>query len=355
MKLEIKREQYLTFIRKALSILLNYVVAFIIAISLTWIIISLLGKDPVLALTSFFQKSIGDFTAIAESFTYATPIILTGVALCLAFTAKFWNIGAEGQLYLGALASFGAAFWVVRDLHPILAIPTIILAGLIGGGIWGAIAGFLKVKFEVNEVLSTLMLNFIALAFASYLINGPWDDPTDLNRQTYPIPDQFKFPNIIPGTGLHAGLFLALLSAPAMYFIINKSVMGFKVRILGSSMQAAKYSGLKLSLEIVKLAFLSGTVAGLAGVTEVFGVNYVVRIGISLFYGYLGVIAAFLAKNNPLAVLGSGFFIGMLINGGFAMQSSTGVPAAVSNFFVGTVLVSTIGLEQLRGRIKLGL
>jgi simple sugar transport system permease protein len=321
------------------------------------IIFLLCGKNPLFAIQKIFLGSFGTVYGIKETITKAIPLILIGGGLAVAFRAKFWNIGAESQLLMGAI--FGT--WVGLNWGPNLPsaiiVPLMFLAGFIGGGLWGLIPAFLKIRFAINEVISTLMMNYICAEFLTFLIVGPWKGKTKFG---FPYTDDLPATAIlglIPGSRIHyVTLILAVVAVIVLGLMIYKTKFGYEVRVIGENPEAARYAGIDFFRTTLLIMVISGGMAGLAGVGEVAGIHHYLSYPgqISSGYGFTAIIVAWLAKLNPLYVLLSGFFFAGILVGGDAIQISLGLPAATVQIVNGTMLVFLImGDFFLKNRVKL--
>ncbi|MEM1944213.1 MAG: ABC transporter permease [Nitrososphaerota archaeon] len=323
-----------------------------VAVSLgaTYIIIQALGKDPNRAYASLLIESLGGYSAIAETLVVTTPILLTGLALIPAFTAKFWNIGAEGQLHMGAIFSTLGVL-AVSGLSPAVGLPVLVLLGFAGGAIWGLIPALLKTRFGANEVITSLMLTFVAMLITSHLVATvpPWGikPPESLQLWSYEIPEHLRIPKLVPGTRLHAGFLIGIALVPLMWWILNFTVLGYGIRAVGSSEKAARYGGIDTVRTLLMVGMVSGGISGLAGMIEIFAVNFHLVDGFSLGFGFTGIVVALLGRQNPYGALMIAILMGVLTNGGFAMQRGAGVPVAVVSFFVGSVLALTVVFETI--------
>jgi simple sugar transport system permease protein len=308
-------------------------------------IFTVFGVNPLYALAKIFSDSFGSFYGIKETITKAIPLILVGGGLALAFRAKFWNIGAESQLLMGAI--FGT--WVGLNwgphLPPAIIVPLMFLAGFIGGALWGLIPAILKIKFSINEVITTLMLNYICNQFMTLLIVGPWRGKT---KYGFPYTDDLPASAtlaLIPGSRIHyATLLVALATVIVLGIMIYKTRFGYEVRVIGENPDAAKYSGIDFFKTTLIIMAISGGAAGLAGVGEAAGIHHYLSYpeSISSGYGYTAIIVAWLAKLNPLYVILSALFFAGILVGGDAIQISLGLPAATVQIFNGTLLVFLI-------------
>ena len=334
--------------------LLFSLAAGLLTISLIFIIS---GVNPLYAIMKIFSGSFGSWYGIKETITKAIPLILIGGGLAVAFRAKFWNIGAEGQLLMGAI--FGT--WVGLNWGPHLPSPVIIplmfIAGFLGGGLWGVIPAVLKTRFSINEVISTLMMNYICAEFLIFLIVGPWKGKTKFG---FPYTDDLPASAIlglIPGSRIHTmTLILAVLLVIFLGIIIYRTRFGYEVRVIGENPDAAKYAGINFFRTTLTVMIISGGMAGLAGIGEVAGLHHHLSYpdSISSGYGYTAIIVAWLAKLNPYYVFISSLFFAGIMVGGDAIQISLRLPAATVDVFNGTLLIFLImGEFFLNHKVKL--
>jgi len=326
--------------------LLIYGSASIISFGLVALIIVLLGKDPVRAFSFFLFETFGSSYGISETLLRATPLLFIGLGLAISFSGKFWNIGAEGQMYFGVITSSWMGLILWDNFHPIISLPLIFIFGFIGGAIWALIPALLKTKLNVNEIISTLMLNFIAIYILQYLVYAPWKDPAAQQNWSLPFPIILHLPRIVEGLRLHFGFIVAVLCVPVVFIIMKRSILGYEIRVLGESREAARYGGIDITQTILKLAILSGGLAGLAGWGEIFGIQFRALDGFSLSFGFTAIMVAFLSKNKPFGVLIMAIFFGAIIEGGDAMRRGAGIPEAVSSVLMGMILVFVLVVEM---------
>ncbi len=314
------------------------------------------GANPVFALQKIFVGSFGSIFGIKETITKAIPLILIGSGLALAFRAGFWNIGAEGQLLCGAIFATYIGLHLGAKLPPLIIISLMFLAGFIGGGLCGCLAVFLKCKFHINEVISTLMLNYIIAEVVQYLIYGPWKGSTHLG---FPYTDNLPLAATLPliyASRIHyPTLILAIISPLIIYILLMKTKLGYEVRVIGENPEAARYAGINTFKVLTVIMLVSGGLAGMAGVGEVAGIHHHLTYpwSISAGYGYTAIIVACLARYNPQFIIISALFFAGILVGGDAIQTSLGLPFATVHIFNGLLLFSIItGVFFLEHRIK---
>jgi general nucleoside transport system permease protein len=332
--------------------------AIVFALFLGGIVISLTGGDPLRSYAYIARASFGNIGVFSDTLVKATPLILVGLACSIAFRMRLWNIGAEGQFFLGA---FGASAVVLLPLLPETApqwlfIVVMIVTGFAAGALWGFIPGFLKAKFNVNEIISTLMLNYIAVAWNNYFIFAVWSEGGFQMSPMFPrnswlprLADYAKeFPQL-RGLTVHLGLIIALVSVVVVWFLLYRSKWGYEIRLIGDNPKAAQYAGINIKKNIILVFMVSGGLAGLAGMSEITGVVHRLQGAISPGYGYTGIIIAWLAKLNPFAVVLVSILFGALILAGREIQPS-GIPKMIQ----GIILVCLIASDfLLRYRISI--
>ncbi len=288
------------------------------------------GYDAGAAMRALWMGSLGSgYALLSASLVRATPLILTGLAVALAFRASVWNIGAEGQLLAGAAAATIVALGMPM-VPRILLVPVTLLAGAIAGALWAGIAAVLRRRFAVLEVISTIMLNFVALYVVGYLVRGPLQEPTHAYPQSSSIAEHARLPLLVSGTRLHLGFVIALIAAVAQWWVLRATAAGFRVRASGDGPAAAESAGSIDVARITERVFLvSGALAGLAGAIEVGGVTFALYENLSPGYGYTAIAVALLARLDALGVVATGILFGALESGALAMQREAGVPSVV--------------------------
>jgi len=294
---------------------------------------------------------------LSDTLVKATPLILVGLACSVAFRSRLWNIGAEGQFYLGAFGASAVVLMAVLspETSSWLFIPAMLVAGIIAGALWGFIPGFLKARYNVNEIITTLMMNYIAVAWNNFFIYAVWSEGGFQMSPMFPrnawlprLTDYAKQAPILSGLTTHLGFLIALLAAVLVWFIIYRSRWGYEIRLIGDNPQAARYAGLNIARNTILVMMFSGALAGLAGALEISGVVHRLQGSISPGYGFTGIIIAWLAKLNPFAVVIVSILFGALILAGREIQPS-GIPKLIQ----GIILVSLIASDfLLRYRVR---
>jgi general nucleoside transport system permease protein len=314
--------------------------AVLAAFGLGAVLIRATGGDPWLAYRGLWEGSFGRVASISETLVWATPYIFAGLAVALAFKAGLFNIGAEGQLSVGALMAAWAGF-ALKDvpwpLHLLLAIG----AGVLGGAVWAGIAGVLKARTGAHEVITTIMLNYVALLGTGYLLSGPLKDPNPLVAlaQTPKVLESARLPPLFADLRLHWGFVLALILAVGVWWLVYRSTPGFEIRTVGLNPSAARYAGIGVGRTIVLTMALSGALAGLAGTIEVVGLNYYHTPGFSVGYGFDSIAVALLARSHPLGVVPSAILFGALRAGATRMQFVSQIPIDIISIIQALVLI----------------
>lgn len=335
----IKFEKRLT--TSKLSVLLVPVVSLLLALAVGAIFIQATGYSPAQIYRVMFRGAFGTPYALTETLVKTIPLTLTSLAVALAFRMRLWNIGAEGQLYLGA---WGASYVALHMqwLPAPLVIPLMILFGCLAGGLWALLPAIPRAFLGVNETITTLLLNYVALLFVAYFVHGPWKDPLAAGFPLTPrFPPEAMFTRFF-GTRLHSGLFLAVAAAVLVYVFLIRTRWGYEIRVIGQSPVAGRYAGMNIRRTILLVMVLSGALSGLAGMSEVAGVVHRLQDTISPGYGYTAIIVAWLAKLNPLVIVLISFLMGGLLVGGYSVQI-LGLPITTSYMIQGLILFFVLG------------
>ncbi|WP_321499757.1 ABC transporter permease [Breoghania sp.] len=319
------------------------IIAIVAALAISGVLIALAGA-PVLE--AYYQIGVGSFgsrLAATETLTRATPLILTGLAAAVAFRAQVWNIGAEGQFFIGAIAvaAFGAD--LTAGLPSALAIPVLMMIGAMAGAFVLLLPLGLRLRFGVDEVVTTLLLNFVAVLFVSMMIEGPLKDPLAFGwPQSVPVADNALLPKIIARTRLHIGLVVAIVIAVIVYAVQARTVFGLQSKAAGLNPRAARFAGVPLASTLIKVACLSGGLAGLAGAVEVMGVKGYVTTDLSPGFGYSGIIVAMLANLHPVGVVAAAIFTAAMFVGADGMSRAIGIPSYIADVTVALSLLTML-------------
>jgi simple sugar transport system permease protein len=332
--------------------------AVVLAFLISGLVLKLIGGQPLVVLNFFYQATFASWPVFSDTLVKATPLILTGLACTVAFKMKLWNIGAEGQFYAGA---FAASLVVLVPLLPpesprIVTLVTMVGMGLLGGALLGFIPGYLKARFRVNEIITTLMLNEIIIRWNNFWIFDKWSDagfqmtPTFERNAWLPrLADYARQAPIFSGITLHLGFIIALAAVAVVWWVLERSRWGYEIKLAGDNPEAARYAGINMVRNMVLVMMLSGALAGLAGMSEISGVVHRLQERISPGYGFTGIIVAWLAKLNPFAVVLVSILFGALILAGREIQPA-GLPMMLQGFVLFMVISSDV---LLRYKVRL--
>ncbi len=311
------------------------------------IVLAASGVNPLAAYGALVSEPFGSAFGWSETLVKAAPLVLTGLAVLLPARMRLWNIGAEGQLQCGAIAAAGVAVFTAAGRSP-LAVPSILAAGMAAGAVWCLVPAVLRAVLAVNETITTLLMNYVALLLVDFLIYGPWQDPQGRGFPLSPVlPAPSRLPVLVPGTRIHLGVALALLAVPAVAAILTRTRWGFEIRVIGDNPDAARYAGMDLRRNIILVMAAAGALAGLAGAGEVSAVSGRLQQGLSPGYGYTGIIVAWLARLHPAATVLVAVLLGGLFLGGDALQISLHLPIAIVYMLQGLIFFFVLGGEQL--------
>lgn len=294
-----------------------------------------------------------ELALIADALVRSTPLIIAGLAVAFAFRGGVFNIGAEGQLLAGAVAATAVTLASSEALGR-LSVVLAVIAGALAGALWAWIAAELKRRFRVLEIISTIMLNFIAVHLVSFLVRGPLQEPTQIYPQTETFSSSGRLPLLVPGTRLHVGFALAVLLAVTLAWVFRRTAFGFRVRAAGASPAAARTAGLIDTDRTSLIVFLiSGALAGIAGSVEVSGVTFALYENLSPGYGYTAIAVALIAGLNPVAIIASGIFFGALETGASALQREFAIPSSLASVVEAALIVGALTIAAVRGRHSL--
>ena len=331
------------------------------ALALGAIVLLLLDASPIDGSRAMVDGAFGSSDAITDTLLKSVPLLLVGAGICVAFRAKVINIGGEGQIIAGALASTAVGLWLGDLPRPIL-LPILLLAGLAGGGVMGGVPGYLKAHHGVNEILSTIMLNIVAVQVMNYLLRGPMIDPLEVERgtnvpQTARLSDSTDLPTLIPGSRIHIGVLVAVVVAVGTWVLLWRTPFGFRIRAVGQNASAARYAGMPVERSVVLSLAISGALSGLAGTMLVLGsashrmVTDGSAAGFTGNAGFNGIVVALFGALHPLATIGSSVLFGALLVGANAMQRAVQVPSALVVALNGTIVLFVVSSERLRRRV----
>jgi ABC-type uncharacterized transport system permease subunit len=312
------------------------------------------GANPLKAYAVMGMGAFGNLYNISEVLVKAIPLILCGLAVAISAKILIWNIGGEGQLAMGGIGSAAIALFLSPHLPSFLVLPFMILAGFIAGGLWASIAGLLRARMGVNEILTSLMLNYVAIYWLEHLYFGPWRDPMGMGFPGSAIfPESAWLPRF-PQTRVHLGLIFGILAALVIQWILSRTRWGYEIRVIGENPKAARLARMNITQYILWVMFVSGGLAGLAGMAEVSGIHYRLQQGLVVGYGYIGIIVAWLSKLNPIGIIVVAIFLASLLVGGDQLQSVMHLPSSVGLVLEGTLLFFVLGSDFLsRYRIRL--
>jgi len=329
----------------ALSILL--------ALIMGGIVFFMVGANPLKAYSVMAAGAFGSLYNISEVLVKAIPLILCGLAVAISAKILIWNIGGEGQLAVGGIGSAAIALFLSPHLPSFLVLPLMVLAGFTAGGLWASISGLLKAKIGVNEILTTLMLNYVAIYWLEHLYFGPWRDPTGMGFPgTAIFPESAWLPRF-PQTRVHLGLVFGIVAAILLQVILWRTRWGYEIRVIGENPKAARLARMKTTQYILWVMFVSGGLAGLAGMAEASGIHYRLQQGLAVGYGYIGIIVAWLSKLHPTGLILVAIFLASLLVGGDQLQSVMHLPSSVGLVLEGTLLFFVLGSDFLsRYRIR---
>lgn len=327
--------------------------AIAVALFLSALLVLASGASPFSVFYLVARGAAGSQFALLETLTRATPLIFTGLAAAVAFRAKFWNIGGEAQLYMGAVATVAIGTGLLPLPTPLL-VPALMLAAALAGALTLLGPALLKTRFGVDEVVTTLLLNFVVILFVSMLLEGPLKDPMGLGwPQSSRVVPEGQLPKLAQGKRLHFGFLIAVAAACAIWFVNVRTALGYEMRAVGHNRQAAAFAGIGVSRVMVKTALLSGGLAGLAGMSEVAGLKGNLTLDLSPGFGYTGIVVAMLALLHPLGVVAAAVFVAGIFVGADAMSRSAGVPSYIAQVMVALSLLAMVAAVMFtRYRIR---
>ena len=329
-----------------LLVVVRYLIIFLVAFGLFGVILLIAGKDPVLAIQDTLSSTLGSAYGFSEVIVKMIPLLFTAIAVALPSRVGLINVGAEGQLYMGAwLATWGALTFA--PLPSWILLPLMMVLGMIGGGLWALVPAFLRARGWVNETITTLLMNYVAPSVVTFFIYGPWRSPfNSLYPQTVDFVPAARLPTFF-GTRVHLGLILAIVLAVLYWFAMKYTRWGLEMRAIGGNPQAARRNGIPLTLYIVAVMCLGGAIAGLAGTSEISGIHGRLRPGFSPGFGYMGFLISWLSGGNPIGILVMSFVVALISSGGDILQIKQGLPFAVVNLLLAITLFVVLARPAL--------
>jgi len=327
--------------------------AFVLSFVICAAVIAWSGVSPLTAYWHIFFGALGSKFAITETLTRTTPLIFTGLAVAVAFRARLWNIGAEGQLYVGAVVTIALGSGLL-DLPGFVLIPILIICGFIAGALLFLGPAILKVQLGVDEVVTTLLLNFIIILLVSALLDGPMKDPMAMGwPQSPPVLESARLPVLVHASRLHLGLVVALIVVAVVWTLNVRTTWGFEMKAIGANLTASEFAGIPINAAVMRVAFISGGLAGIAGVVEVIGVKGDLTLDLSPGYGYSGIVVAMLAALHPLAVVPAAVFVAGIFVGADAMSRAMTVSSYIAEVITAvSLLCMLVATLFLRYRVR---
>lgn len=322
-------------------------VSILLALIAGAVIILFAGSNPFTVYRAMFQGAFGSTYNVSETLVKTIPLLLTGLGVGVAFRMQLWNIGAEGQFYLGAIFATWMALYGLPGAGPWVLVPAMVVFGMIGGALWALVPGVLRAWLGVNEIITTLMLNYVAIGISEWLVHGAWKDPLGFG---FPGTKEFPPAAWLPVWGttrVHLGLVFGVVAAVVLFIILQRTRWGYEIGVAGESERVARYAGMATARNIVLVLMLSGALAGLAGMSEVAGIGHKLQRDLSPGYGYTAIIVAWLGRLNPFGIALVAFLLAGLLVGGDQIQISLGLPAAIAPMLQGLILFFLLGGELL--------
>ncbi|MUZ73423.1 ABC transporter permease [Agrobacterium vitis] len=329
--------------RPLVLVIATPIMAIVAALAISGILIAIAGAPVLEAYWRILIGAFGSRLSTTETLTRATPLMLTGLSAAVAFRARLWNIGAEGQLYLGAITVAAASSHLLGDFPPAIQIPALLILGALAGMVLLLVPLWLRLRFSVDEVVTTLLLNFVAVLFVSMLIDTVLKDPAAFGwPQSQSVADAAMLPKLLSRSRLHLGLVIAVVLALVLHFVQQRTVFGIRSRAAGLNPAGAVFAGVPLGRTLVTVACISGGLAGLAGAVEVMGVKGYVTTDLSPGYGYSGIVVAMLANLNPLGVVLAALFTATMFVGADGMSRAMGIPSYIADVTVALSLLTML-------------
>lgn len=319
----------------------------------------LFGVSPVAGIVSLLQNGFGSYQGFAASLTIVTPLLILAVGMSIPFTAKTWNIGGQGQFIMGSILSTWVGLSLANSLSPAGVLFVALVFGFVGGAVWSVPPTLMKLRFGTSEIITTFMMNFIAVYLLDFLISGPMQGP---QAKVYNIPSSAPIPSsdflsvLLPGTNVTVGLLIGLALAGLLYVVLNYSTFGYELKLIGDSHDAARYAGVSIRKNILIAMIISGGISGVAGMVQIFGSSGALLpqtlSDITASFGYVSIPVALIASLNPIAIVLSSVFFGGILHGGYALEQAYGVPIDVITTIFGIVMMfSLVGVSFDFGKL----
>ena len=325
-------------------------IATLLALGVGALVLLALGKNPIEAYGALLDGAFGSDRNLFRTLTRATPLLLVAIGICIAFRGGMINIGAEGQLFVGAISATAFALAFGQTLPGWLLTILTLLAGMLGGALWGTVPGILKARFDVNEILSTVMMNEIAVQLLLFLLSGPLIDPAQVQAGTR-IPQSAQLPEaswlgrLAPPSQIHTGIFIAIAMAVIVYVLLWRTTLGYRIRAVGQNRDASRYAGISVPRYLALSLILSGALAGLAGAVEVTGVTHRMVEGFAVGYGFSGIVVALFGRLHPLGAIPSAILFGALLVGADKMQRTVQIPSATIIALQGLIVIFVVSSD----------
>ncbi len=324
--------------------------ALLVALLIGAVLFGIAGANPLKAYAAMLTRPLEGIFGLTEILVRAAPLMIVALGVAISFRSGILNIGGEGQIMIGAILGAAIALYAPAETPRVLLLPLIFLFSFAGGALWGGIAGFMRAYFSVNEILSTVMLNYIAIQVYTFLIRGPLIDPKEIAYgtgvpQTASIPRSLWLAKLIPGTRLHSGIIFAIVLAVLVYIFLWKTPVGYRMRAVGAEPKAARYAGINVEKYLSLAMLLAGGFAGMAGAVEVCGVHHRGLESISAGYGFSGIVVALFGGLHPLGIIPASVLFGLLIIGADMMQRSVEVPASIIMSIQGLIILAIVGSQ----------
>lgn len=314
-----------------------------LALLLTSILFLATGTNPILAYYYIFVGAFGNVSLVAETLVRTTPILLVSLGLAISFRCKVWNIGAEGQLYMGAM--LGTITAVTLGNIPVT-LPVSIIVSIVGGMLWASVPAFMRAKLGINEVITTFLMNYVSIYLIQWLLAFPFRSPDTLFPESAQLPPSAVLPLLVPYTRLHLGVIIAIfIVLPLVHFFMTRTTFGYKLKAVGENPEAARYGGINVGKTMFLALIISGALAGLAGFIEVSGIQFRMRPSLSPGYGYTGIVVALLGQNNPVGVALASIFLAAIFNGSTTMSRALSQPQGVVDFIQGVLVIFVLASE----------